>query len=159
MNRTCGFAWLNDILLLSLRVYWVLLPSFFDHNGCMLNYFQRTLNIYCYTSCILTNIYIHYNIYVLHIIVILFVYNRNDNLIQLKCSNWFLFCSFFYSSLLLLLENSETFFTFLMLTNTWCQLSQFKGFINQFHSYSPSNNHHYDIFLFSLPVWGWWRKP
>ncbi len=28
MNMTCGFAWLNDVLLLSLRVYSVFLPDY-----------------------------------------------------------------------------------------------------------------------------------
>ncbi len=56
MNRTCGFAWLNDVCLLSLTVYSVLLPAFFDNNGCMFSYFHRTVNIYCYTSCTLTTL-------------------------------------------------------------------------------------------------------
>jgi len=30
--------------------------SYFDNNGCMLSYFQRTVNIYCYTSSTLTTL-------------------------------------------------------------------------------------------------------
>ncbi len=30
--------------------------SFFDNNGCMVRYFQRTVNLYCYTSCTLTTL-------------------------------------------------------------------------------------------------------
>ncbi len=30
--------------------------SFFDNNGYMLSYFQRSVNIYCYTSCTLTTL-------------------------------------------------------------------------------------------------------
>ncbi len=41
INRTCGFSWLNDAELFSLRVYSVLLPAFFDNNGCMLGLFSE----------------------------------------------------------------------------------------------------------------------
>jgi len=44
MNSTCGFAWLNDIQLLSLKVH------------SLLSYFQRTVIIYCYTSSTLTTV-------------------------------------------------------------------------------------------------------
>ncbi len=30
--------------------------NFFDNNGCMWSYFQRTVNIYCYKSCTLTTV-------------------------------------------------------------------------------------------------------
>jgi len=30
--------------------------SYFDNNGCMLSYFQRTVNIYFYTSSTLTTL-------------------------------------------------------------------------------------------------------
>ncbi len=33
-----------------------LTAHFFDNNGCMLSYFQRTVNLYCYTSCTLTTL-------------------------------------------------------------------------------------------------------
>ncbi len=56
MNRTCGFAWLNDVQLLSLRVYSVFVAIFFDNNGWMWSYFQRTVNLNCYTSCSLTTL-------------------------------------------------------------------------------------------------------
>jgi len=49
MNKTCGFAWLNDKQLLSLNVNSLLLPA-------ILTIIQKAVNIYCYTSSTMTAI-------------------------------------------------------------------------------------------------------
>lgn len=45
MSRICGFAWLDDIQLLSQGVL-TFVSSYFDNYGCMLSSFQWTVNLY-----------------------------------------------------------------------------------------------------------------